>query len=55
MTMTTIPDTNSGTVAADSPVTEMTRSVARPYVERGQDPAEDAERHHDDEGQRGRA
>ena len=30
MMITTIPDTNSGTVAADSPATEMTRSVARP-------------------------
>ena len=29
-TMTTIPDTNSGTVVADSPATEMTRSAARP-------------------------
>ena len=32
MMITTIPDTNSGTVAADSPSTEMIRSVARPYL-----------------------
>ena len=30
MTMSTIPDTNSGTVVADRPTTEMTRSGARP-------------------------
>src|SRR5690348_17018367 len=30
MTMTTMPDTNSGTVVADRPATEMTRSGARP-------------------------
>ena len=30
MTITTIPDTNSGTVAAESPVSEMPRSSARP-------------------------
>jgi hypothetical protein len=30
MTMTTMPDTNSGTVAADSPVSEMTRSIGEP-------------------------
>ena len=30
MTMTTMPDTNSGTVVADSPATEMIRSGARP-------------------------
>jgi hypothetical protein len=29
-TMSTIPDTNSGTVASESPVTEMMRSTARP-------------------------
>ena len=29
-TSSTIPDTNSGTVDSDSPVTEMTRSVPRP-------------------------
>ena len=29
-TMTTIPDTKSGTVVADSPATEMIRSAGRP-------------------------
>jgi hypothetical protein len=29
-TMSTIPDTNSGTVASESPVTEMIRSTGRP-------------------------
>ena len=29
-TMSTIPDTNSGTVVSESPVTEMTRSTGRP-------------------------
>ena len=29
-TMSTMPDTNSGTVDRESPVTEMTRSVPRP-------------------------
>ena len=30
ITMTTMPDTNSGTLDRESPVTEMTRSAARP-------------------------
>src|SRR6185312_11538478 len=32
MTMTTMPDTNSGTVVAESPATEMTRSAPRPTL-----------------------
>src|ERR1022692_3730873 len=36
--MSTIPDTNSGTVAAERPVTEMTRSGTRPTLSAAKTP-----------------
>ena len=48
----TMPVTNSGTVASDSPVTVITRSAGRLTCSAANDAADDAERHDDHERDR---
>ena len=50
-----MPETNSGTMVAERPTTVMVRSIGRPTIEGGDHAAEDAERHHQQEGDQLRA